>query len=84
MSVSLEQWSKQLKLNPDSDTTKQLYRYRHLAVQEYVGRFRKGALNEVLPGEALQLTVEEALKQGIVGGRNLRKLLASGREKFRK
>jgi hypothetical protein len=84
MQASLERWAQRLKLNPDSETTKQLYENRHMSVEAYVGRFRRGRLNEVLPAEALQMTVEEALRQQVVGGRNLRKLLASTREKFQK
>lgn len=84
MLITLETWAQQLKLNPDSVTTQQLFACRLLTVQEYVGRFRKGHLREVLPTEALEISVEKALQQQRIGGVNLRKLLTAQREKFRK
>lgn len=82
--MSIEQWAKRLKLNPNSPTTQQLYDNRHLTVAEYTAKFRKGGINEVLPNEAKTMSVEEALEKQSVGGRNMRKLLASGRDKFKK
>jgi hypothetical protein len=82
--VILELWAQALKLNPDSTTTQQLFACRTMSVQEYIGRFRKGRLREVLPAQALSMSVEAALQQKIVGGVNLRKLLTAQREKFQK
>lgn len=80
----IEDWARNLKLNPDSLTTQQLYEHRHLTVGEYVSKFRKGRIIRVFPSEALTMLVEEVLRKKIVGGVNLRKLLESNREKFRK
>jgi hypothetical protein len=82
--VTLELWAQQVKLNADSITTQQLFACRTMSVQEYVSRFRKGRLREVLPTEALSMSVEVALQQRMVGGVNLRKLLTAQREKFQK
>jgi hypothetical protein len=82
--MPIEQWAKKLRLNPDSSTTQQLYDNRHLTVIEYIAKFRKGSINEVLPSEAKAISVEEALEKRFIGGINIRKLLASGREKFKK
>lgn len=82
--MTIETWAQALKLNPDSDTTQQLFACRTMSVQEYISRFRKGRLREVLPAQALTMSVETALKQRTVGGVNLRKLLTAQREKFQK
>jgi hypothetical protein len=41
-------------------------------------------VREVLPTEAENMTVDEALKAGEVGGRDMGKLLQDTREKFTK
>lgn len=79
-----EDWSRERKLSPNSSTTRQLYGNRYLTVQEYIGRFRKGSINAILPEEAREISVEEALKVGRVGNINIRKLLTDNREKFQK
>lgn len=47
----------------------------------YIGRFRRSSINEVLPEEAKTISVEEALKIGRVGNKNIRKLLTDNRDK---
>lgn len=84
MSESIEQWAGRLKLNASSPTTQQLYSNRYLTVAAYISKFRRGQLNRVVPAEARELSVEEALQQKLVGGVNVRKLLESNRTKFRK
>jgi len=79
-----EVWAKKLKINPDSPTTQQLYENRYLTVEKYIDRFRKGRIKAVLPTSVLGMTIEEALQRPMIDGRNIRKLLASGREKFSK
>jgi len=82
---AFEDWAKQCKLgNLNSPTTSQLYEYRFLSVQEYIARFRRGKINQVLPEEAKTMTVEEALQAGRVAQINIRKLLTDNREKFQK
>ena len=96
MTETIDQWAGRLKLNASSPTTQQLYTNRHLTVNSliillermmpaaYVSKFRRGQLNRVIPAEARELSVEEALHQKLVGGVNVRKLLESNRAKFRK
>ena len=80
--MNLEAWAEGLKLNPNSETTQQLYAHRTLAVEQYVSQFRKGRLREVLPTEARLMSVEEALRRSFIGGVNVRKLLTDTRDKF--
>ena len=80
-----ESWARLCKLgNLNSPTTRQLYENRRLTVQDYIGRFRRSSINEVLPEEAKTIPVEEALKIGRVGNTNIRKLLTDTRDKFQK
>lgn len=81
---SLIRWAKKLNLNPSSPTTQQLYANRYLTVAEYIARFRKARILRVVPSEALDMSVEEVMQKKMVGGRNVRKLLESTRQKFRK
>ena len=80
----IENWARKLNLNPNSPTTQQLYANRDLTVAQYVSKFRKGRILRVLPAEAKIMSVEEVLRKKRVGGRNVRKLLESTREKFKK
>lgn len=80
----LVHWAKRLNLNPNSPTTQQLYANRHLTMAEYIAKFRKARILRVLPTEALEMSVEEILQKKRVGGRNVRKLLESTRQKFKK
>lgn len=84
MLTPLERWARKMKMNPNSPTTQRFYANRHLTVQEYMAKFRKGRINQVLPTEAKTMSVEEALQKRRVGRRNIRKLLGSGHSKFRK
>jgi hypothetical protein len=78
-----EQWCRRYNIG-DAPVTKQLYENRKSTVREYVSRYRKAGINQVLPGEAENMSVEDALRVKIVGGVNIRKLITSGNEKFRK
>lgn len=77
-------WAKERKLNPSSATTQQLYENRNSTIQAYVSEFRKGRINEVLPEEAKEMLVEDAIKLGRIGNVNIRKLLIDSRDKFQK
>ena len=80
----IEVWAKERKLNASSATTRQLYKNRDSTVQAYVSEFRKGRVNEVLPEEAKEMLVEDAIKLGRIGNVNIRKLLVDSRDKFQK
>lgn len=60
----------------------QLFESRNLTVEQYIAKFRKGGIKEVLPTDAKNLTVEEALRSGRVGDVNVRKLILDTRDKF--
>lgn len=80
-----ERWAKKHNQgNLNSPTTRRLCENCQMTVEEYIGKFRKGSINEVLPAEAKNMTVEDALKVGRVGGKNIRKLLTDTRDKFQK
>jgi hypothetical protein len=53
-------------------------------VQQYLGKYRKGRIKDILPTDALDMTVEEALRKGKVQGVNVRKLITDTRDKFLK
>lgn len=85
LNSEFERWAREHNQgNLNSPTTRQLYENRQISVEEYIGKFRKGGISEVLPAEAKNMSVENALKAGIVGGKNLRKLLTDNRDKFQK
>jgi hypothetical protein len=77
-------WSVERKLNPNSPTTRQLYEQRYLTVQDYIGRFRRGTINAILPELARSMSVEDAIKVGRVENVNIRKLLIDNRDKFQR
>ena len=80
-----ERWDREYNEgNLSSPTTCQLYEHRHLTVEEYIAKLRKGRISRVLPAEAKTMLVGEALKSATVGGRNVRKLLVNLRDKFEK
>jgi RHS repeat-associated protein len=70
-----EALARKLKLNANSPTTRQVLNSLDDKVSDFVGQFRQGAINRELPGEVLDLTVEEALKYST----KVRKLLIDGR-----
>lgn len=70
--------------NPDSPTTQRFYQNRKKSVLSYIGQFRSGKIKEVLPKSALNMSVEEALIERIVDGRNISKLLGDTRDKFQR
>jgi hypothetical protein len=47
-----------------------------MKVTDFIGRFRRGGIREVFPGEFLEMTVGDALR---AGGKTVRKLLIDGR-----
>lgn len=62
-------------LNIESPTTRQVLHSLDDTVQSFVSQFRKGSINRELPGEVLDMTVEEALGHSS----KVRKLLIDGR-----
>ena len=69
--------------DPSSAQNMFLFENRGLTVQQFLGKYRAGGVKGVMPGEALGMTVEEALRvKGGVGGVNVRKLLLDLRDKF--
>ncbi len=72
----ITEWARRHHLNAQSATTRNLFANRHMTVGNFVARFRKGSIREVLPSEYLEMTVEEALERG---GSTIRKLLTSRR-----
>ncbi|OJW68941.1 MAG: hypothetical protein BGO68_01805 [Candidatus Amoebophilus sp. 36-38] len=68
--------AKKLKLNINSPVAKQLLDNLDMTVEVFVSKFRKSSIKEVLPGEFLNMTIEEALKSG---NTTVRKLLMQGR-----
>ncbi len=78
-----EDWCRAHNLGSiNSPTSRQLYENRALTVEAYVGKFRKGGVKGVLPSEAKNITVAEALKRGRIGNVNVRKLITDLRDKF--
>jgi len=78
-----EDWCRAHNLgNTNSPISRQLYENRALTVETYIGKFRKGGVKGVLPSEAKNMTVAEALKRGRIGNVNVRKLITNLRDKF--
>lgn len=75
-------WAKSRGLNAASEFTRLLYANRAKTVQEFISIARKGGVKEVLPEAVKKMTLEEALKKGIIGGVNVRKILTDNRDKF--
>jgi hypothetical protein len=67
--------ARKLRLNASSPTTRQLLNSLDDTVRSFVGKFRQASINRRLPGEVLDLTVEEALQHSST----VRKLLTDGR-----
>jgi hypothetical protein len=61
-----------LGLKLESATSRHVFENRAMTVSDYIGKFRKGSINRVFPGEFLDKTVEDALRRG---GSDVRKLL---------
>jgi hypothetical protein len=80
----IQAFQKRCKLNGkwDSEKNLQLYANRNTSVQEYVSKFRRSSIKEVLPEEAKVMSVESAIRSGKIGGVNVRKLLLDLRDKF--
>ena len=68
--------AKQLGLNINSATTRQLLNNLDITVDEFISTFRKGSIREVFPGEFLDMSVEAALQSR---DSTVRKLLLDGR-----
>lgn len=70
-----EMLARKLKMNIDSPTTRQVLNSLDDSVRTFVAQFRKGSINRELPGEVMDLTVEQALQHST----KVRKLLTDGR-----
>ncbi len=70
--LGASKFAKKLKLSPTSPAVS----HRHLTVDDFIGKFRKGSVRNEIPGEFLGQTVEEALRSG---NTTVRKLLTDGR-----
>ena len=67
--------ARKLGLNPNSPTTRQVLNSLDMSVQDFVGKYRAGKILRELPGEVLDLSVEDALQFSS----KVRKLLIDGR-----
>jgi hypothetical protein len=65
-----------LGLNSDSPTTRQLLTHLDMRVDTFIGAFRRAGIRQEFPAEFLEMTVEEALRQG---DSTVRKLLLDRR-----
>lgn len=70
-----ESLARKLRLNVNSPTTRQVLNSLDDSVKSFVGRFRKRSINRELPGEVLDMMVEQALQHSS----KVRKLLTDGR-----
>ncbi len=70
-----EALARKLKMNVNSPTTRQVLNSLDDSVGSFVGQFRKGSINRELPGEVMEMTVEQALGYST----KVRKLLTDGR-----
>jgi hypothetical protein len=70
-----EHLARKLRLNVNSPTTRQVLNSLDDPVNKFVGQFRKGSILRELPGEVLDMTMEQALKYNS----KVRKLLIDGR-----
>ncbi|MCK6576232.1 hypothetical protein L6V77_34715, partial [Myxococcota bacterium] len=70
-----DQLARKLKLNISSPTTRQVLNSLDDTVESFVGQFRRGSIRRELPGEVLDMTVEEALQHST----KVRKLLIDNR-----
>lgn len=68
--------ARKLKMNINSPTTRQVLNSLDDTVESFISAYRKPSVRGKLPGEFLNLTVEEALKSG---NTTVRKLLTDGR-----
>ena len=67
---------KKLRINPNSDTGRQILENLDIPVKSFIAKNREGSINREFPSEFLNFSVEEALRQG---GTKVRKLLTDGR-----
>jgi RHS repeat-associated protein len=70
-----EKLARQLKLNVNSPTTRQVLNSLDDKVVDFVGKFRSGSIKGKLPGEVMDMTVKDALKHSTT----VRKLLIDNR-----
>ncbi|MFO0665365.1 MAG: RHS repeat-associated core domain-containing protein [Polyangiaceae bacterium] len=70
-----EQLARKLGMNTNSPTTRQALNSLDMTVKTFVGLFRKGSVLRELPGEVLEMTVEDALQHSS----KVKKLLIDGR-----
>ena len=55
--------AKELGLNSDSPTTRQLLTHVDLRVDAFISAFRRSGIRQEFPAEFLEMTVEEALRR---------------------
>ena len=60
----------------NSPTTQQVLNNLDINVETFISKFRKSSIRRVMPGEYLNMTVEEALSKG---SSTVSKLLTDGR-----
>jgi hypothetical protein len=71
-----EMVAKQVGLNINSPTSRQILNSLGMKVTDFIGKYRAGSIRGKFPSEFLDKTVEEALTEG---GSIVRKLLTDGR-----
>ena len=71
----VERIARDLGMNVNSATTRQVLNNLHMPVGEFVSNFRKGSILRRLPTNVLDMNVEQALKHAA----SVRKLLTDGR-----
>ncbi|WP_438029692.1 hypothetical protein [Sorangium sp. So ce233] len=70
-----EALARELGLNANSPTTRQVLNSLDMPAKQFVGQFRKGGALRELPGEVLDLSVEDTLQYS----HKVKKLLIDGR-----
>ncbi len=70
-----EELARKLGMNIESATSRQVLNSLDMSVKNFVGQFRKGSVLRELPGEVLDMSVEDALKYSS----KVKKLLVDGR-----
>ena len=68
--------ARKLKMNIQSPTTRQVLNSLDDTVDDFISKFRKASIRSEMPGEYLNMTIEQALRSG---NSTVRKLLIEGR-----
>ncbi len=74
--VDGEKFAKKINVNLQSSVGKNLVDNRSMRVSDFISKYRKSAILGEVPGEFLELSVEEAL---LSKNRTIKKLLLDGR-----